>query len=196
MEKLLRWQERVSRAVTQGVVKGSSVTEITEGGPAFEDDEVTGALEVVSEPRATNEWGVGYINGVPVLYALDGPEGPEAYPVPEGFIHEQVYQGYAWEVERAEIVWGREERPGWDRTGTIAESWTMILQQDAPPQSSGEDKCRGYACRVDRFTDGGYAYSISHLESGTYLRGAENEAAESFEDAERAVVARIMEELV
>lgn len=180
MEKLLRWQKIVSRAVTQGVVQGGRVEEITEGGPSFADEDVTQNLEVVSEPQADNEWGIGYVRGIPVLYSLDGPEGPEAYPVPEGFIHEQVYQGYAWEVERAEITWDREERPGWDGTGTIAESWSTVLD--------------GYGCRIDRFESGGWAYTVDY--EGNPLQGAENEAADSFDDAERAVVARIMEALI
>ncbi len=181
MEKLLVWQELTYRAVTRSYVAvAGSVDEITEGGPRWKDEEVIETLDVVSAPHSNNEWGIGYVQDVPVLYATDGPEGPEAYPVPEGFIHEQAMQGRTWRVDRAEIAWHHEDRPGWDGTGTIAESWHAVL--------------RGYPCRIDRFTDqegGGYAYTITDA-NGNPLRGSENEAADSFDEAERLTVAALM----
>jgi len=180
VERLTVWRELVRRGVSGGTpgITAGNVDEVTTGGPTWTDEQVTARLEIVSPPEATNEWGIGYIDGWPVLYALDGSEGPEAYPVPLGFTYEQPHQGFVWRAEVAEIRWSEHEQPpGWDGTGTIAESWNTTL--------------RGYHCRIDRFKEeegGGYAYSVSD-SAGNCLRGAENEAADSFEEAEEAIVA-------
>lgn len=50
----------------------------------------------MSAPRADNEYGIGYRDGRPCLYAAD--EGGYGYYVAAGTICEQPYQGYAWEA--------------------------------------------------------------------------------------------------
>jgi len=91
------------------------------------------------------------------------------------------YQAGAWKItaepddEAIELDWEREENPCWDSTGTIAESWTA---------EHGK-----YVARIDRFRDddgGGYAYSVSI--DGNFVKGGENESADSFEEAEKAVL--------
>ncbi|MDE2099688.1 MAG: hypothetical protein KGL39_20715 [Patescibacteria group bacterium] len=76
------------------------------------------------------------------------------------------------------ISWEHEEYPQWDSTGTVADSWYG---------KHGE-----YACQIDRFTveeGGGYAYTVSL--DGNPLKDAENEAAESWEAAEEAILRRV-----
>lgn len=67
------------------------------------------------------------------------------------------------------MSWKREQYPEWDGSGTIAESWYC--------------QCGECDCRIDRFTTGEFAYSVSW--EGDYLPGAENQPADSFEDAAR-----------
>lgn len=78
------------------------------------------------------------------------------------------------QLDVIELEWEREENPGWDGTGTIAESWYT---------QHGE-----YTARIDRFHDeeGGYAYTVDYM--GNPVRDGENVAAESFEAAEAAVL--------
>ncbi len=74
-----------------------------------------------------------------------------------------------------EIHWEREQNPQWDSTGTVAESWYAQVGR--------------YELRIDRFRDtegGGYAYTVS--ADGSPLHNAENEAADSFEGAEEAIL--------
>lgn len=74
----------------------------------------------------------------------------------------------------ASLIWTRETRPDWDGTGTVAESWTAEVGR--------------YVIRVDRFVDEqGWAYTVTR--DGNPLRAAENESAESFEDAEERTIA-------
>lgn len=70
--------------------------------------------------------------------------------------------------------WIYEPNPGWDSTGTIAESWSAEVGR--------------YVARIDRFRDedgGGFAYTVAL--DGNPIRNGENESAESFEAAECAI---------
>lgn len=70
-----------------------------------------------------------------------------------------------------DLSWTHESCPGWDSTGTIAESWYA---------SHGD-----YSCRIDRFNDddgGGYAYTVER--HGVPVARGENMPADSFDDAE------------
>lgn len=75
--------------------------------------------------------------------------------------------------------WEHEKWPGWDKTGTIAESWYAVVN--------------GCSCRIDRFTDeegGGYAYTVTpYSEEIDYspIPGGDGEPADSFEAAEEAI---------
>lgn len=69
------------------------------------------------------------------------------------------------------LDWTHESNPGWDGTGTVADSWYVTEN--------------GYACRIDRFIDGGYAYTVEY--DGNPVRNGENEDADSFGSAEAAV---------
>lgn len=71
-----------------------------------------------------------------------------------------------------ELNWIKEVAPDWDSTGTVKASWTAEAGQ--------------LVCRIDEFTEGGYAYSVSR--DGDYLPGAENEAADSWEQAEEKIL--------
>lgn len=76
------------------------------------------------------------------------------------------------------IRWQNEQAPGWDSTGTVAESWYAEVN--------------GYDIRIDRFNDsngGGYAYTVER--DGSPLHYAENRAADSFEAAEEAALRAI-----
>lgn len=66
-----------------------------------------------------------------------------------------------------EIRWTNEQAPQFDSTGTIAESWFAEVD--------------GYHVRIDRFHEGGYAYTVER--DGNPLRNAENESADSWENA-------------
>lgn len=73
-------------------------------------------------------------------------------------------------MTRISLDWQHEEAPGWDSTGTIAESWTAYHGR--------------YECRVDRFKEsegGGFAYSV--FRDGNPLPDAENVSSESMEAA-------------
>lgn len=73
------------------------------------------------------------------------------------------------------LEWTTEQYPGWDGTGTIAQSWY-----------AAHDK---YTCRIDQFTaaeGGGYAYTVEYC--GNALLHGDSESAESWDAAEQAVL--------
>lgn len=95
-----------------------------------------------------------------------------------------------------ELNWQHEDAPGWDGTGTVAESWYATIDAGRDDMSLTEDEYlasrdtpKGVCvARIDRFDrDGAYAYTVTL--DGDSLPGAESMAAESFEAAEAAVLA-------
>lgn len=80
---------------------------------------------------------------------------------------------------RFELTWIREEFPGFDSTGTIAESWFASVGR--------------YAARIDHFTEengAGYAYTVEF--EGNPVRHGENESADSKDAAEAAVLSLLV----
>ena len=76
----------------------------------------------------------------------------------------------------AKLDWTHEDAPGWDSTGTIAESWT-----------AEHDK---YVARIDHFADddgGGHAYTVTY--DGDAVRHGENMPAVSWDQAEHRCMA-------
>lgn len=86
------WKELVYHAVTDRLIEAGDIDGLTAGGPDFD-----GAPDgVIADHDSDVDYGVGYKDGRPCLFCDE--DGGYGYFVSAGFVYEQKYSGFAWEV--------------------------------------------------------------------------------------------------